>query len=365
MKTDSQTIVISGYAAISPVGLNVGQTCASIRAGLSRFAEHAYYECEGEDPEWDETEPLIASSVHIIDPFIDGPERLFQLILPPMNKLFSEAKLKRKDLEAGGFLLALPYPDEIVKSWSLEKTFVSDLYKRTGLKPFKVHKVNQFGHTGVFRLIEEAITMLRSGEVSFCVVGGVDSYLLEERLEFLDKSWRLKCTKAVDGFIPGEAAAMILLEKAEEAARRKHPILTSISNCGFGRESQPISSDKNSTGKGLAEAIEKVLQPMGEESNLQWVICDLNGESYRGFEWGITQTRLHKAFCDIKLISHPADCIGDVGAATGGILAACAVHAFQRGYNIADKALLWTASDDGFRAALCISRMENEKQGVT
>jgi 3-oxoacyl-[acyl-carrier-protein] synthase I len=364
MNKDSQAIVISGCAVISPVGLNMEQTGASIRAGITRFTEHAYYECEGEDPEWDETEPLIASSVQVIDPFIDGPERLLQLILPPMNKLFAEAKMRRKDLETGGFLLALPQPDKIIKPWSLEKTFLPEVYERTGLKPFKVHKVNQSGHTGIFSLIQEATTLLRSGEVSFCIVGGVDSYLLEERLEFLDRSWRIKSTKAIDGFIPGEAAALILLERAQAARRRKRPLLAAISDCGFGKESQTIHSEKNSTGKGLAQAIETALQPTGEDPHVQWAICDLNGENYRSFEWGITQTRLPKAFSDIRLLNHPADCIGDVGAATGGILAACAVHALQRGYNIADTALLWTASDDGLRAALCISRMEKEKQEV-
>ncbi len=359
MKTDQEAIVISGCAVLSPVGLNMGQTCASIRAGVSRFAEHAFYECEGEDPEWDATEPLNASSVPVIDPSIDGPERLFQLIVPPMKTLFSEAKLKRKDIEAGGFLLSLPYPDAAVKPWLLDKMFIDDLCRRTGLKSFKVHKVDQSGHTGVFCLIEDAMAILRAGEVPFCIVGGADSYVLEERLNILDQSWRIKSGKAVDGFIPGEAAVMLLLETAREAARRKHPVWATVTHCGFGKEPQPIGTDVNSTGKGLAEAIENALKPLGEAPEIQWVVCDLNGENYRGFEWGITQTRLRKIFHDVKRVNHPADCVGDVGAATGGMLAACAVHAFQRGYYIADQALLWTSSDNGLRAALCISRMEN------
>ena len=98
--TGNQKIAITGSAAISPVGLNVEQTCASIRAGITRFTEHAYYECVGADPEWDEEEPLIASAAPSIDPFMDGPERLLQLIIPTLTRIFSDAGLKRKELQS-------------------------------------------------------------------------------------------------------------------------------------------------------------------------------------------------------------------------------------------------------------------------
>jgi len=364
MKKENQTIVISGYAAISPVGLDAGQTCASIRAGITRFAEHAYYECEGADPEWDEEEPLTASAVPSIDPFVDGPERLFQLVIPALGQLLSATKLKRKEIEAGGFLLALPQADAIIESWSLRDAFFPELFKRTAMSPFKINKVDQSGHTGVFRMIQEAVQLLLSRQVSFCIVGGADSYLMEERLAYLDRSWRIKSTKAIDGFIPGEAVTLLLLERPEEVRHNRRPTLATISNCGFGQEPQPVHSDRNSTGTGLGEAIQKALHPMGADTAIDWVMCDLNGESYRGFEWGLVQTRLKSFFPGIKNLSHPADTIGDVGAATGGLLVACAVHAFQRGYHISDKALLWTASDDGLRAALCIHNGKNENQEV-
>lgn len=354
--TGNQKIAITGSAAISPVGLNVEQTCASIRAGITRFTEHAYYECVGADPEWDEEEPLIASAAPSIDPFMDGPERLLQLIIPTLTRIFSDASLKRKELQSGGFLLALPQLDNVIKDWSLESMFIPELYRRTGLGPFKIDKVNQAGHTGMFCLIQKAVSMLISGEVEFCIVCGVDSYLLEERLEFLDKSWRIKSGKSTDGYIPGEGASVLLLETIDNAKLRGHSGLATISSCGTGKETHGISSDKNSSGVGLSEAIQKTLNQVDEKSIIQWVICDLNGESYRSFEWGLVQTRLSEFLSEIKVVSHPADCLGDIGAATGGMLVAFALQAFKQGFNVCDNALLWTASDDGFRAALRISQ---------
>jgi hypothetical protein len=51
--------------------------------------------------------------------------------------------------------------------------------------------------------------------------------------------------------------------------------------------------------------------------------------------------------------------LGDIGAATGGILIAQAVQAFKRGYARSEEALLWTASENEFRAALCINQCCN------
>ncbi|TAK06635.1 MAG: hypothetical protein EPO39_08300 [Candidatus Manganitrophaceae bacterium] len=357
MGRQDQVVAVTGSAVISPVGLNAKQSCASIRAGVARFAAHPYYECAGLDPEWDEEEPLTAALVPSIDPYLDGPERLFSLVIPPLTDLMSEAKLKRKELKSGALLLALPQPDKVIKGWSLEKKFIPELCRRTGLDRFKISKASQAGHAGMFSLIQEGTAILSSGEAEFCIVGGVDSYLLEERLEFLDKSWRIKSGKNVDGYVPGEAASMILLERADKAKSRNRPVLATISSCGTGTEPQSIASEKNSSGAGLSEAIGKAVDP---ETGIGWVLCDLNGESYRGFEWGVVQTRLSKIFPDVKRVTHPADCIGDVGAATGGVLVSCAVEAFKRGYHPSENPLLWTASDDGLRAALRICRSANE-----
>lgn len=362
MSLDNSKIILSGCAALTPVGLTLAQTGASIRAGVMRFSEHAFFECAGVDPEWDATEALYASSVSTLDPYLDGPERLLALIGPPLRRLFSEAKFKRADITEGAFLLALPQPDESLAPWSLEETFLDSLYARVGLPAFKTHMVNASGHAGMFWLVQEARNLLNSGDVSFCIVGGVDSYLLPDRLAYLDAQWRLKSAKAPDGFVPGEAAVLLLLEKASQAAAHNRPALAEIMACGFAREAQDYASGKNSTGKGLAAAISALREQVGEDVQWPEVLCDLNGEAYRGYEWGIAQTLLHRFSTDIRRLNHPADCVGDVGAATGGLLMALTLSAFQRQYAIADQALLWTSSDDGLRAAMGLGRVNPEDE---
>ena len=68
------------------------------------------------------------------------------------------------------------------------------------------------------------------------------------------------------------------------------------------------------------------------------------------------QTRLGTTFEHVKKLIHPAENCGDVGAASGGLLLACASMAFKQGYHMGDEALLWTASDTGKRVALILQR---------
>lgn len=352
-------VVITALGVTSPVGLNTEHTCASIRAGISRFTEHAYYGCLPSDPEWEEPEPLISASVPTIDPFLDGPERLFHLIIPALNELFSAAKLKRKEMRAGGFLLALPQADTVVNTWSLESRFIPELFRRTGLNSFKILKVDQSGHAGMFKLIQDAVSMLVSEEAEFCVVGGVDSYLMDERLQFLDNSWRIKSSRNADGFVPGEAGVALLLQTVSYTQAKGDGSLAKLSRVGLASEPQSADSDKNSSGQGLSEAIEGTLLEKGETRGIEWALCDLNGESYRAFEWGLTQAKLYETFSQLKQITHPADCLGDIGAATAGVLIASAVEAFRRDYSVSDNPLLWAGSDNGLRAALRVSPCSN------
>jgi 3-oxoacyl-[acyl-carrier-protein] synthase-1 len=351
--SESNDIVITALSALTPVGANAEQSCAAIAAGINRIGEHAYYECTPDDPEWDEPLPLYVSDVPVIDPFQDGTERLLELALPALTELMGGAGLRRSDLENCGLMLALPPIDKATRAMNLASVMVPELCKRTGLTTLKLWKTSQTGNTGVFKLLQSASQKLQDGDVEYCIVGGVDSYLLEERLEFYDAAWRLRSGRNVDGFIPGEAAAMLMLETAQHAKSRGAPILARIGSTGEGMESQAIHDDKHSTGVGLTQAIESVIQTGECAQGLDTVYCSLNGESYFAFEWGVVLTRLGETLAQMKNLVHPADCVGDVGAATGALLLACAASDIMNNTE-SSPSLLWCSSDSGQRIALSL-----------
>jgi 3-oxoacyl-[acyl-carrier-protein] synthase-1 len=86
----------------------------------------------------------------------------------------------------------------------------------------------------------------------------------------------------------------------------------------------------------------------------------LNGESYRAKEFGNTAVRaLAKALGDWTLW-HPADCIGDTGAAAFTVSTCVAVRALAKGYAKSSRALVLGSSDDGLRGAVSLSRVSPE-----
>jgi 3-oxoacyl-[acyl-carrier-protein] synthase-1 len=354
MKQANQ-IAVTGLGAIAPVGSHVDQTCASIRAGINRFQAHPYYTPRLPEPPLSEPQLAMVSPVSPFDPGALLPERLMQLALAPMNDLIKGGKLRRDDFKSAAVLVSLPAVDRTRHLSGYEKAFIGEYFKRLAIEPGPIQQLFQEGHTGVFSAVEEASRLLRSGACRFCIVLGVDSYLDKESLDRLDEAYRLKSERNVDGFIPGESAALVLLETLEHATARKASVLAKIAGLGRGVEKENLASEKASSGRGLADAL---AQLNGEEKgrSAAWVICDLNGESGRSREWGMVLCRSAASFGQLKKLSHPADCAGDVGAASGALFIAIACRAFARGYAPASEALLWTSSDSGQRAACRIEK---------
>jgi 3-oxoacyl-[acyl-carrier-protein] synthase-1 len=339
---------VTGITGMSSVGLSAPAMCAAIRAGVSGRSEHPFYDVLTRDPDWDEEEPLMAALVPGIDVALEGRERLFELAIAPLRQLVAESRLRRAELARSALLLALPQQDDVVDRWQLEATFAEELFERAGLPRCPVVRIDQSGHGAALKLAGVAHEILGQGQVERCILIAADTYHCDERLTLLDNGHRLRSERSPDGFAPGEAGVALLLEKpgGPSAARLK------LGRPAFGVEPHRYGTSYTSTGRGLQQAFEAILGAGAGARAAPWVLCDLNGESYRHVEWGMLVTRLAESFASLTSLVHPADCIGDVGAASGAVLIAYAAHAFARGYAPAQSALLWTSSDRGERAAL-------------
>ena len=207
----------------------------------------------------------------------------------------------------------------------------------------------RYGHTAVFELLSEAQRIMAEGEADAVILLAVDSYFAAERLEVLDEAWRLRSARNVDGFTPGEAAAALFLEPLAARKRKAQAVLGPVA---IAEEANLITSDKQSTGGALTTAVRRALAGSSTTGPCSWVLCDMNGESYRAYEWGLAMARVPARLGSVAKLSHPAECLGDVGAATGGVLLGVAATGFVRGYAPGGEALLWAASDGPTRAAL-------------
>jgi len=350
-------IVITATSGVTAVGADMQQTCAAINAGITPFVEHEYITCTPSDPEWDEDLPTYVATAPFISPFLNTSERLTLLAIPAITELFAKSKLKRSSLAKTGLFLALPVKDKSTESLALNDSWLNDLKKQIGLSGLAISKVSSSGNIGVSLLINEVIGLLNNGQLEQCIIGGVDSYLFAERIAYLDQQWRIKSARNVDGFIPGEGAAMLMLETKANADKRNVTPLAQLSGIGQGSEEKHFFSQLSSNGQGLASAIKGAVHKDGTTKQVSNIYCDFNGESYYANEWGLMQVRLASIFNDVKAFNHPADCYGNVGAASGALLLASAVENLQQESASNNNTLVVTANDSGQRSALLVSNV--------
>lgn len=352
--TNGSDIVISAIESNTPIGLTMEQTAAAIRAGVSGFKAH-----EGYSPimrEDDDSEDMIsAASLESIAG--NKVERLFELVSTPLSRMIEFSGLNRKSLSEGGLYFALPQKDVFFSQVDMKREFLNELKNRLALPASKEFGGVMKGSTGVFTLIERASEKLLSGDLEFCIVVAVDSFLLHGRLKPYDEEWRLMSRRNPTGFIPGEASVALLLETQAHAQARQATPLLRIDGIGSDTEPNSILAEKSSTGSGLTGSIRTVDEAIGNEMLWEWVLSDLNGERYNAYEWGIVLTRLSQTIAKNHQLSLIADAIGDAGAATAAVQLGCICEAFKRGYAPQERALVIAGNDAGDRAAMAVSRI--------
>lgn len=208
------------------------------------------------------------------------------------------------------------------------------------------------GRAAGLMAMESALNALAADPSTPVIVGGVDTYLDLRLLSALDAEQRVLGPRVMDGFIPGEGAAFLVLSAADPQAGKLNVLVNaaaSVSDPGHRYGTEPAR------GEGLSAAIEQLRDRL--ESPLPAVgvtFAGFNGESFDGKLWGVAQMRHRDFFSPSMLIEHPADKYGDAGAATGAILTALAATALADGSRNGP-AFVWAASDREPRACALLS----------
>jgi len=351
-------VVITGLGMVSSVGIDMIQTCASVRAGINRFRENPGYVCKPEDLDWVDPEPYVGAAAPWLE-HAPYEERIEALLLDALQDLIRNSGMTREALAGTGVCVSLPA--HVLPETALLEGRISDLFRKAAGGKGAPPTLFTSGHAGGFDALANAVSDLRQGKYKACIVAGADSYHDSRILAKLDSDGRLKSKRNKDGFIPGEGASALLVETRAGAQQRKASILAVLSGLGLGRESATVNSDRPSSGRGLAQAIGMALSGENQPAEILWAAGDLNGESYRAGEWGLCQVALPAFFRALKHVWHPADATGDVGAASGPMLVSLVARAFERGYARADRCLIFGSSDGEARGAIILQADNTEK----
>lgn len=345
---DTTKIAVTGVGMISPVGLNAIQSCASINAGLTRKQEMSeIYYCMADDPDFEDGTELVAAPIaylnHMRGKYASPAEWLAYIAGKGFSDLMESTDFNDNNFSETGLFISLP-PKVTEKSSEMQEEFIYHFHNMIEKDIFPYEEYCFAGNTGVFSMIESAGKKLNDGTIKYAIIGGVESCLFPGWLEELDEDYRIKSERNIDGYTPGEAAAFLLLEQANNTQAENRNL------CLIDR----IASEKNldtSIPKGsvLVELIRKILK---DTTKPPVIFCDLNGESKRMQEWGYVKTTLGDKLGNPVLIEHPANIIGDTGAASGAVLIIMSIYFLQKKYEKQGAAIIFTASDNDERSVI-------------
>ena len=206
------------------------------------------------------------------------------------------------------------------------------------------------GRVGFAHAIHTAQQRQQTQPSPYYLIVGIASYLYPQQLNYYRGLGRLFGPNNPDAFIPGEASVALLLQTSAPSTA------TSILlGAGFGDEPGPIDGNQPITGNGLTAAVRAAEAASGVSSNAtDFRISSASGEAYFFRELSIVQGRTLDDPKPEHPLWHPADHIGEVGAASGAAMVVMAHYAFQKGYAPGPRALCQLSNDDASRAAFIL-----------
>jgi 3-oxoacyl-[acyl-carrier-protein] synthase-1 len=331
---------------ITPVGADAEQTAAAIHAGISKYSISSYMNKKNNPatmalvpeaalPELD-TELAKNKSLR------SRQQRMLRLCTPAIQ----QAYLKLKTDKPVPLLLGGPHKVPGKRS-PMSDEFLKDLMVQAKV-PLDLDNSFVFpkGNSAGMYALEAGMMLLERG-IPQVMVGAVDTYLDSNLLAALDQEDRLLAEQVMDGFAPGEAAVFLVLTKATEDDKNLKLYPPEIAAEQGHRYSQEIYK-----GDGLANAIRGAIKK-SSATDIKTVLSNMNGESFSGKEWGVSFIRNNQHIVEQHQHIHPAEFIGDAGAAMGFVLIVLAMHGIKYG-KYQRPALVWTSSDYHQRAALVL-----------
>jgi len=340
-------ILVVGLGATTPLGRSAWASAAAVRAGIAGVDSHPYMvDAVGL--------PMKVAAFPWVEENRSVDQRIADALVGALRETLASVLDASRRLPIALFVNLPPsrpgLPDEFSRRVvaRLQDSFAS---------VFDSMRVASLGHAGGLVALQAAADTIASSPDTLCIVAGADSYLDPDVLEWLEETDQLHSAGERNnawGFIPGEGAGAVLLASPQALQRLPLKPLGRIRGIGVGRETELIGTGTVCTGLGLTEAIRAATSPMRDGERLTDVYCDMNGEPYRADEFAFLVTRIRERFVAASDFVAPADCWGDVGAASAPLLIMLACVAGVKGYARGDAALVWASSANGERAAAVI-----------
>ena len=330
-----QPIAIKGTGLVTSVGLSAPAACAAIRAKISNPTETRFM---GSDGEW-----IMAHQVPLEQPW-RGRTKLAKMAAMAIAECLDQVP---PDSWSGiPLLLCVAERGRPGRLDGLEDQLLPEIEQELGTRFAPESGVIPRGRISAIRALAEARKLIYAGSAAQVLIAATDSLLTWPTLSVYERNDRLLTPSNSNGFMPGEAGGALLVGRPE---RRAELLCTGI---GFGVEKAHIDSGEPLRADGLTSAIKAALADAGcELHDLDYRITDISGEQYYFKEAALALSRILRRRKEEFDIWHPAESIGETGAASGIAILAVSAAACRKAYSPGPGILSHCANDSGRRSA--------------
>ena len=328
----AQPIAIVASGLVTGVGLDAPSSCAAIRAAIDNFEETRFMDAGGE---W-----IQGCEVLLEQPW-RGTRKLAKMLSMALRECAEDGAV---ELANTPIILCLAEMERPGRLDELSKRVFVETREELGIQKFRAFNFVEHGRVGGLVALRQARAMLYQGLAEQVIVAGVDSLLSAPALRVYEEQDRLLTSVNSNGFIPGEGAAAVLVEKPKVNGD-KQLLCTGL---GFGVEVATIGSELPLRADGLVSAITESLGEAGAKmEDLDFRMVDVSGEHYWFKESSLALLRTLHVPQEEFDIWHPADCIGEVGAAIGTAMLIVAKFACKKEYSKGQNILLHFSNSNG------------------
>jgi 3-oxoacyl-[acyl-carrier-protein] synthase-1 len=326
---------------VTGVGLSAPASCAAIRCAITNFQDTRFTDSDGE---W-----IVGSTVPL-EKTSWGRSKLIKMAAVTIKECLQEnADI---DPERTPLLLCLAEPSRPGRVIKDDRQLFLDLCEELGMAFHEESRIIAEGHVSIATAFKVARTLIHERGLSHVIAAATDSLLVASSLDHYEEREMLSTSANSDGFIPGEAAAALVLE----SPAGKPGSMLCCQGLGFGIEVAHVASGEPLKAEGLSSAIKEALADAEmDESVLAFKIVDISGGLYYFKEASLAFSRIDRTRRKEFDIWQPADCIGEVGAAIGFIMTGVVKAACEKGYSKGSVILAHFGNDDGKRSSMILT----------
>lgn len=361
MSAHSQPLAIAGLGMVSCLGQGAERNAAAMRCDYDGFQPTPFMQPYHAEPQIGAMVALAEEHEHL-----RGIRKLAYLGQAVINEATRDLTATVKDNQQIQLLMCLPDTQQhssYLSGSDSHHSLLQQIQPQIDIQHLHAKSgVYHQGRCGFTQALRQAQTSLYQQQVPYVLIVGIDSLLNNAALSYYGgglygEHRRLLGEGHSNGFIPGEAATAVLVKKAtgDDAV-----LITGI---GISEEpaslNQMLQADNDAIlkGKGLASAINQAAEEAGVAiHDTACRVASVSGEDYFFTEAALAQIKTLKKTVPEQPLWHPADSIGEVGAAVGGAITIMMTAALNKHYAPGPNILCHISNDDAQRGAFILQK---------